>query len=169
MNDLLPFIRIGIYAVMAVSLLGALGVVFLKNLFHAALALILTLLGVATLYAVLHAEFLAVVQILLYVGAVMTIVIFAVMLTSRLMDKAAPQGNKLVFPAVFFGTTFAGFLIYVIKKTPWPKAVEAEPLSLFDLGNAFMGRYVFPFEVISIILIAVMIGAIVIAKKDTES
>lgn len=169
MHDLMPFVKIGIYAVMAVSILGALGVVFLKNLFHAALSLILTLLGVAVIFLVLHAEFLAAVQVLLYVGAVMTVVIFAVMLTSRLTDKSVPQKNKLLWPVIVFAAAFAGLLIRLITVTPWPETGSQAPVSVSDLGKAFMGEYVFPFEVISVILIVVMIGAIVIAKKDVES
>jgi len=151
---------------MAASIVAALGVVLLPNIFHAALCLVGTLVGVACLYIALQAEFIAVVQILLYVGAVMTLIIFAIMLTQRIADQNIPQKNKQSL------TALAGLILFVILlgsqllKTPWPAAGAAGRADTLALGKALLGTYVFPFEVVSIVLIAGLIGAVVIARKD---
>ena len=170
MDFLTSAVRFALYAVMALSIVAAIGVVTLRNLFHAALALAFVLLGIAAVYLALHAEFIALVQILLYVGAVMTLVIFAIMLTERFGDKSIPQSNRLSLPALSGSIVFLVALSQLILHTPWP--VREENLSarvgVFELGKAFMETYVFPFEVISVILIAVLVGAITVARKEKE-
>ena len=158
--------KLFIYVVLALSLAAALGVVLLRNIFHAALCLTATLVGVAILYLALQAEFIAVVQILLYVGAVMTVVIFAIMLTQRIGDKTIPQTNRQSLPAFLLLLLFAGFLGSLILRVPWPAAQNAAGLDTQALGAALLGTYVFPFEAVSVILIAALVGAIVIARKD---
>jgi NADH-quinone oxidoreductase subunit J len=152
---------------MAASVIAAIGVVTLRNLFHAALALVAVLVGVAGIYFALHAEFLAVVQILLYVGAVMTLVIFTVMLTERLPDKTVRQINQQSLPALIVIPLFLAILFQIIRQTPWPlkEYTLKNPATTFDLAKALLGPYVFPFEVISVVLIAALIGAIVVAKR----
>ena len=160
--------KLFIYSVLFVSLAAALGVVLLPNIFHAALCLVGTLLGVAALYLALQAEFIAVVQVLLYVGAVMTLVIFAIMLTTRLSDNTIRQHNPLGLSAVIASAAFLAALVRIIQNTPWPIRPETlhSPVSTMDLGKALMGPYGFPFEVISVILITALVGAIVIAKRE---
>jgi NADH-quinone oxidoreductase subunit J len=168
MEVISALVKTGVYAVMFLSVIAAVGVVTLPNIFHAALALVAVLLGSAAVFAALHADFLAVVQVLIYVGAVMTLVIFAIMLTERLGNQVKTQSNKLVFPAVVGTLVFFVILVRLIYATPWPlKAPEhLGNVSVLDLGRALMGQYVFPFEVISVILIAALVGSIVIARKD---
>jgi NADH:ubiquinone oxidoreductase subunit 6 (subunit J) len=160
--------KFGTYAVMAVILIFALGVVTLRNLFHCALCLAAALIGTAALYVVLQAEYLAAIQILLYVGAVVTLVIFAIMLTEHLAGKTVRQNNSQSLLALLGLLGFVALIANLILKTPWPvtqTALEAK-VSVMGLGEALMGTYVFPFEVISIVLIAALIGTVVIAKKD---
>lgn len=160
--------KFGTYAVMAVILVFALGVVTLRNLFHCALCLAAALIGTAALYVVLQAEYLAAIQILLYVGAIVTLVIFAIMLTEHLAKKTVRQNNSQS-PLAFLGLLgFTALLTILILKTPWPvtEAILKAKVSVMDLGKALMGTYVFPFEVISVVLIAALIGTVVIAKKD---
>ena len=160
--------KFGAYAVMAVILFFALGVVTLRNIFHCALCLAAALIGTADLYVVLKAEYLAGIQVLLYVGAVVTLVIFAIMLTEHLAGKTVRQNNSQSPLAIIGLLGFVALLTVVIRKTPWPITLEAldAKVSVMSLGEALMGAYVFPFEVISIILIAALIGTVVIAKKD---
>jgi NADH:ubiquinone oxidoreductase subunit 6 (subunit J) len=160
--------KFGIYAVMATVLVFALGVVTLRNLFHCALCLAAALIGTAAVYVALRAEFLAGVQILLYVGAVVTLIIFAIMLTQHLAEKTIRQTNSQSPLAIVGLLGFAALLIALIVKTPWPvtKTALKASTSVMGLGKALMGIYVFPFEVISIVLIAALIGTVVIAKKD---
>jgi NADH:ubiquinone oxidoreductase subunit 6 (subunit J) len=160
--------QFGTYAVMAVILIFALGVVTLRNLFHCALCLAAALIGTAVLYVVLQAEYLAAIQVLLYVGAVVTLVIFAIMLTEHLAGKTVRQNNSQSPLAIAWLLGFTALLTPLMLKTPWPvtpAALKAK-VSVMELGKALMGVYVFPFEVISIVLIAALIGTVVIAKKD---
>lgn len=164
-------VKIMVYGVLGLSLAAAVGVVLFRNLFHSALSLVGTLVGVAVLYVVLQAEFVAVVQILLYVGAVMTVVIFAIMLTHRLGDHSIPQSNPQSRPAFFALSGFVALMISLILKMDWSKAGFAgmapqARVSTLDLGMALLGEYVFPFEVISVVLIAALVGAVVVARKD---
>lgn len=158
----------GSYGIMALVLVAAIAVVTLRNLFHSALCLAAVLIGTAMLYIGLRADFLAVVQILLYVGAVMTLILFAIMLTEHLAEKTIRQNNRQSLAALVALLGFVATVGLVIVKTPWPVTPKAlqSITSVFKLGKALMGIYVFPFEVISVILIAALIGAVVIAKKD---
>lgn len=160
--------KFGTYAVMVTILIFALGVVTFRNLFHCALCLAGALIGTAVIYIVLQAEFLAGVQVLLYVGAVITLIIFAIMLTEHLAGKTVRQNNSQSPLAIVGLLGFVALLAALIVKTPWPvteTAMKAK-VSVMGLGKALMGAYVFPFEVISIVLIAALIGTVVIAKKD---
>ncbi|MEI7751075.1 MAG: NADH-quinone oxidoreductase subunit J [Candidatus Omnitrophota bacterium] len=160
--------KFGTYAVMAAILIFAVGVVTFRNLFHCALCLAAALIGTAVIYVVLQAEYLAAIQVLLYVGAVVTLVIFAIMLTEHLAGKTVRQNNSQSPLAIAGLLGFVALLTGLILKTPWPvteTALKAK-VSVMGLGQTLMGAYVFPFEVISIILIAALIGTVVIAKKD---
>jgi NADH-quinone oxidoreductase subunit J len=167
MPVLTEIVKIGVYLMMAVSIFAALGAVLFPNIFHASLALIVTLIGIAGIFVALHAEFLAGVQLLLYVGAVMTLVIFAIMMTERLSDKQVPQQNKLQLPALSGAIIFLMTLIGIIYATPWPvKNPLPARVDTAALGRALLTEYVFPFEVISVFLIAALIGALVVARRE---
>lgn len=167
MIPLIFLAKVGVYAVMALSLVAAVGVVTLPNIFRSALCLVATLLGVAVLYLALQAEFIAVVQILLYVGAVMTVVIFAIMLTYRIGDQTIPQKNRQSLPALAALVLFVALVGSLLLKTPWPYVpAPTYRIDTLALGRALLGEYVFPFEVVSVVLIAALIGAVVIARKD---
>ena len=161
-------VKLGIYAVMAAVLVFALGVVTLRNLFHCALCLAAALVGTAVIYVSLQAEYLAAVQVLLYVGGVITLVIFAVMLTEHLAGKTVRQNNSQSPLAIIGSLGFVTLVGTLIVKTPWPVSQTAlkAKVSVMSLGKALMGAYVFPFEVISIVLIAALIGTVIIAKQD---
>lgn len=168
-------IKTGIYALMAVCVAGALLSVLFRNLFHAALALTGALLGIAGIYLALHADFLAMIQILIYVGAIMTLVVFAIMLTERFADKHIHAHNQQGTLALAGGVLLMTFLIRVIQTTPWPVQQQAAQhaaspaVTAMVLGKELLGTYVFPFEIISIVLIAALVGAIVVARKDINS
>ncbi len=166
MEILVAVSKFGIYAIFLFTLASGLLAVSLRNIFHAALALVFALLGIAGVYFVLHAEFLAAVQILLYVGAIMTLLIFVVMLTSRIGDASIPTSNRQRWPAALGALCLILFLVRVIGKTVWPLK---EPLSTVDavqIGKELMGTYVLPFEIISLVLVVALVGAIVIARSD---
>ena len=171
MHELYPIVQAALYAVMAFSILAAIGVVLLPNIFHAALCLVGTLLGIAGIYLALQAEFIAVVQILIYVGGVMTLVIFAIMMTERMADVTVSQAHQLSLAAFGAGILFLTIIIKIMSKSSWiinAKSNNAH-LSPAVLGNLMLGPYVFPFEIISVVLIVALIGAMIIAKKEKES
>ncbi|HPS37252.1 MAG TPA: NADH-quinone oxidoreductase subunit J, partial [Candidatus Omnitrophota bacterium] len=117
--------KFGVYIVMALVLVFALGVVTLRNLFHSALCLAAVLVGTATVYLALRADFVAAIQILVYVGAVMTLIIFAIMLTEHLGEKTIRQTNRQS-PAAILGLLGFIFMIgLVILRTPWPVTKRA--------------------------------------------
>ena len=151
---------------LALSLVGALGTVLFPNIFHAALCLVGTLVGIAALYLALQAEFIAVVQILLYVGAVMTLIIFAIMLTQRIANQNVPSKNNQSLPAAAALIGFVALVSSMILKTPWAHVENPVRVDTLALGKALLGDYVFPFEIVSIVLIAALIGAVTIARKD---
>jgi len=136
-----------------------------RNVFHSAIFLALTLIGVACVYLYLDAEFLAIVQILIYVGAIATLIIFAIMLTARIQDRAIRQTNQQVAVSAVVALGFFLLFAEMIKKNLWQAAgPNPESPSLAQLGTALMTGYALPFEVISLVLLVALVGAIVIGK-----
>lgn len=168
MNLLQNLSTFGTYAILAFTLLAAISAVTFRNIFHAALGLAFTLIGVATVFFVLQSEFLAAMQILLYVGAIMTLVIFAVMLTSRMGDDSVKSSNQQIYPAAMAILLLILGLIKMIGKTPWQIKETLTTIDTAQIGKELMGAYVLPFEAISIVLVIALIGAIVIARGNTE-
>lgn len=168
MNLLYLLAKASFYAVLGLSLGAAILVVTTRNIFHSALALVAALLGVAAIYVYLRAEFLAVMQILLYVGAIMTLLIFAIMLTHRIGDRTIPQTNRQSSIALVTLSAFAFFLILAIVATPWKLVAPDERIHIdaASLGTALMTKYVLPFEIVSVVLLVALIGAIILARTD---
>ena len=144
-------------------------VVTTRNLVHAALWLVSTLFGVAVMYAVLHANFLAVVQVVVYIGAIAILFIFAVMLTRKdLRDQGAQHNNSWWFGALLAVLTFGG-LVYLLQSWAGLATTAAEIPADFDsiseLGNALVSpdAFVLPFEVASVLLVAALVGAVYVA------
>jgi NADH:ubiquinone oxidoreductase subunit 6 (subunit J) len=148
-------------------IISALAVVTMRNIFHCALFLILCLFSVAGIYVMLHAEFLAAVQVLIYVGAVSILIIFAIMLTSRLAGRDAPMTNEQIFLGGFMSLVLLFTLVYAFKETIFRVTGGAPaPQSTLRIGRMLLTDYVLPFELISVLLLAALIGAIVIARRE---
>ena len=147
----------------ALVLVSALWVVTLRNLFRAALSLGLVLLGVAALFLLLDAEFLAFVQILVYVGAILTLIVFAIMLTGKQVGtvEASPSRQRLP-AAIACGLLFAT-LVNATHTLMWPQAPVASPVPPPELGQQFVTQLVLPFELVSLVFVAAIVGAIAIA------
>ncbi len=165
LNDLAPA---GIfYLIAAVIVIFAVMTVTLKNIFHCALSLVMALLAIAGIYIYLDAEFLAIIQILIFVGAIMTLIIFAIMLTFKITDKNLRQHNEQRNLSLFISGALAVFLIFVFsffKSAPSTGALNYPELS--DIGKELLTKYALPFEVVSVILLAALIGAVVISSKE---
>lgn len=154
------------YAASAFVILGALAVVFLPRIVHAALSLVVFFIGIAGIFILLHAEFVAAAQILIYAGAITVLVLFAVMLTQASQSPDSnPFNVQRVVAAVVAGATFAALLpalLSVPSAGPANTNVDLVP----EIGKLMLGQWVLPFEVASVLLLAAMIGAIVIARES---
>lgn len=159
-----------VFAVLAgVTLLGALGVVAFRNIVHAALSLVLSFLGVAALYFQLQAEFLGLVQILVYAGAISVLIIFAIMLV---MDRDPNQTN-LSHRSGWWGGVIAllltGSLAAAVWRTDFAEQVgTAAQDRVAQIAQLLMGDYVIAFEVAAILLLIAVVGAIILAKGAEE-
>jgi NADH-quinone oxidoreductase subunit J len=145
---------------------AALSVILLRNVFRAALALILLFLTIAGIYITLSADFLAVVQILVYVGAISILIIVGIMLT-RDVTEGNPSG-KLTIPAIITGILLLGVLAFTILTTTWGTSSGAPrtPTTAF-LGERLFGvsGYLLPVEIIAILLLTAILGAIVLLRE----
>ena len=159
---------LALYGFAALVLVSAVWVVTLRNLFRAALSLGLVLLGVAGLFILLEAEFLAFVQILVYVGAILTLVVFAIMLTARLQIDVAAPARRQPIPAAAVSLSLFITLVSVTHSLPWPTAPLAHAVSLATLGQQLVTTLVLPFEVISLVFVAALVGAIALAAQPTQ-
>ena len=154
-----------------ITLLSGFRVVTSRSMFHAALYLVISLFGVALLFVLLDAGFLAAVQLIVYIGAIAILIIFAVMLTRGVMQPKGPQLNSQAgLAAVVSGATLF-ILIRVLSNFSYPVAANADvPAdSISRLGNAIVGEFVLPFEIASVLLLAALIGAIYIARERKKS
>lgn len=155
------------YVVSAFTLAGAWAAVSARNLFRAALGLALALFGVAALYLFLQAEFLAVIQLLIYVGAILTLILFGVMLTARIADPQVPRWNEQAGVALVLAGGLGLGLAWLFLKAVWelPEALPP-PVSIPDLGRMLLCEYLLPFELLSVLLLGALVGAIVVARKE---
>jgi NADH:ubiquinone oxidoreductase subunit 6 (subunit J) len=152
----------------AVALAGALGVVLNRNLFRAALFLVLSFIGVAGLYILLSAELLAMIQILVYVGAISILIVFAVMLSGRIMSPDFRARNEQWFMALVTAVVLFGVLVFVLLSVRWPVVPADAPTdAISKLGQALVGadQFVLPFEVASVLLLVALVGSVIIARE----
>ena len=153
----------------AMALIGAVGVVTNRNLFRAALFLILSFVGVAGFYILLEAEFLAMVQLLVYVGAISILIIFAIMLSRRIMSSEFRASNEQWLIALVAAAILLGVLLAILLQVNWPTDPVADvPDNLIvELGKALVapGQFLLVFEVASVLLLVALVGAVIIARE----
>jgi NADH-quinone oxidoreductase subunit J len=156
-----------LFLIVAILTLGsAIGTVVARNLFHAALFLIGTFAGVAVFYVLLQAEFLAVTQVVVYIGAIATLIIFAIMLTRSVMGREAGSLNQYAgFVAVASVLIIAAlaWLFNIVKFDVNPQPVPDDAIA--QIGEGFVSTYVIPFEIASVLLLVALIGAIMLARE----
>jgi len=155
---------IAFWMLASVAVTSAVAVITLRDMFRAALFLVVTFLSIAGLYVTLNADFIAAVQVLIYAGAISVLLIFAVLLT-RDMQQGNPS-NRLTKPAVFLGGVLLSTLIVVITNTKWRLSHEAPITNTTGAlaDTLFTDKFVLPLEIAAVLLLAAMIGAVVIAK-----
>lgn len=150
-----------------ITLGGGLGVVVTRNVVHAALFLLVSLVAVAGLFLILLAEFLALVQVLIYGGAIIIVLLFAIMLT-RSAEYPRISDNRQWPLAAVAAVGLLGVLAAAFLARPLPQLVEetqAQSPVFADLGNSLFTRWAIPFEVASLVLLVALIGAIIIARS----
>ena len=153
----------------ALTLIGGLGVVTTRNVVHAALFLLLSLLAVAGVYLILLAEFLALVQVLIYAGAITVLLLFALMLT-RVGDLEETMVGAQWPLAVVVSILLMGLLITTVATSDWPGDADGmiTRIPFEALGEALFRQWAVPFEIASIVLIVALIGAVVIGRAAPE-
>jgi NADH-quinone oxidoreductase subunit J len=156
------------FAVAGLAMVAGAGVAFSRNIIYSALSLLGALLATGALYVYLHADYVAITQLLIYVGGVLVLILFAVMLTSGIGEKNRSNPSQGVVPGLGLLAALLAVFGYVAAMAPWK--VAAVPLEARDtavvLGNAFLREYLLPFEVASLVLLATLVGAVVVARKE---
>jgi NADH:ubiquinone oxidoreductase subunit 6 (subunit J) len=152
-------------AAAAAALAGAVGAVTSRDLVRAVMALGVALVGIAGLYGLLQAPYLAAIQLLVYVGGVLTVVLFGILLTRREGDERVTVARGRVWPAVAAALGFAAPVAIVILRAT-PAAWAFEPESTSSVGARFVGEHLLAFEVLSVVLLVAMIGAILLARPE---
>lgn len=154
------------YGFALLTVLAGFFVVFARNIVHAGFSLMFTLFGVAGLYALLGADFLAVTQIIVYIGGVLILILFVVMMTRIPRGDAPRRGFDHMVPAGVFAIVLFALLYKVVTGTEW--AVRdpgvAEP-TISEIGMRLMTTHIFPFEFASLVLLVAMIGAAILIRE----
>ncbi|MGE3269443.1 MAG: NADH-quinone oxidoreductase subunit J [Chloroflexota bacterium] len=161
------FVAIAFYVTAAAMLFGAIGMVINRDMIRSAMLLILTLSGVAVMYVLLSADFLAIAQLLVYVGAIMILMLFAIMLTPNQLDFASGSVQAQRVSAAVTALAVGALSVGVMVTHPWN--LRPEPLNMetaSTIGSLLLTSYVLPFWIASVLLTVGLIGAIVIAREE---
>ena len=158
------------YLFAALSIGGAGYVAFSRNIIHTAIGLLATFIGVGCLYVFLSADFVAVTQLLVYIGGVLVLILFAVMLTSRIGDVNISNTTFGRGGGFALLAAFVPMLLFVAVRAPWDEKVPG-PLveTTAAIGNEFLTLWVLPFELASIVLLATLVGAVVMARRESSA
>jgi NADH:ubiquinone oxidoreductase subunit 6 (subunit J) len=153
---------------LAVLLVGsAFAVVLSKNLFHSVLWLALALTGTAGVFLLLEVEFLAWVQLLLYAGGIVTIVVFAIVVTERLVGERISQTNRRIAGGAVVAAALLAAILMAIMQRPLVTTRPALPPELTrTIGEAVLTRFVMPFELLALLMLAALMSAIYFARPD---
>ncbi len=161
--------QIVFYFFAAMTVGSAAVVVFSRNLIHSAFALLFTFFGVAALYVFLGADFLAATQMVIYVGGILVLLIFGVMLTHKISGMKLSAETYQFWPGLILVSVVFFCLVFVMMKTTWhsPALPEMTPTTA-AIGELFMKEYILPFEIASIFLLIALIGAAMIVRRRPQ-
>jgi len=158
------------YLLAGLTVAGAAGVALSRNILYSAIGLLVALLGAGSLYVFLAADFLAVTQLLVYIGGVLILILFAVMLTNRITDITVSNSSVGLFGGFLLFLAVAPVLLAVALVTPWAAHAPAALAHTTEaIGDGFLTRWLLPFEVASMVLLATLVGAVVIARKEIKA
>jgi NAD(P)H-quinone oxidoreductase subunit 6 len=158
------------YMFAGLTVAGACATAFSKNIVYSAIGLLAALAGAGAIYVFLSADFLAVAQLLVYIGGVLVLILFAVMLTNRITEVTVSNVSLGLPGGVALLIATAPVLAFVALATPWPTRTP-DPLAPTTraIGNAFLTQWLLPFELASLVLLATLIGAVIIARKELKA
>ena len=159
---------IAFWVIVGITIGSAFMVVQSKSLLYSAYALLFTFIGVTGLYIFLWADFLAIVQVVVYVGGILVLIIFGIMLTNKItsVNISHTSMQKSVGAVVVIG--FISLLGYMILNTPWLVLSNAEPSDTTSaIGRLLLMDYLLPFEAVSLLLLGALIGATTLSRKDS--
>jgi NAD(P)H-quinone oxidoreductase subunit 6 len=157
------------YLIAVVTVGSAIIVAFSRNIIYSAFSLLGAFGGVAGIYIFLGADFVAAVQLLIYVGGILVLVLFAVMLTHRITDVEITNRAAGRIPALIITGLFLYLLIQTVTDTSWAKAKQVVyAATTGTIGDLFLQSYLLPFELASLVLLAALIGAVVLSRKEIK-
>ena len=166
----IPTIQQAVFIALALfTVVSALIVAIAPNLYHNALGLVAAFFGVAGVYTLLEAEFLAVSQVLIYVGAISTLITFAIMLTRGMMYGRTSSANRQVVTASIMASLLFFVLWGILGNVPWPEVGAALPhgeVIIASLGELFVTTYLIPFEMMALLLLVALAGALMLARDN---
>jgi NADH:ubiquinone oxidoreductase subunit 6 (subunit J) len=161
------FVAIAFYVTAAAMILGAIGMVMNRDMIRSAMLLVLVLAGVAVMYVLLSADFLAIAQMLVYIGAIMILMLFAIMLTPNQLDLAGTPQQGQRISAALTSLAVGALAIGVVTTHQW--RLRPTPLNMETaetIGTLLLTTYVLPFWIASVLLTVGLVGAIVIAREE---
>jgi len=163
-------VSIPFYILSAITLLGGLAAVTLRNTVHCALALTAAFAGLAMLFLQLDAQFAGFAQILIYIGAVAILVVFAILLTRNAELEATSVFSRTWIAGLAIAAAVFTVLGWAIMQTAsrLPEAWPTPQVTVRDIGNALMSRYILPLEIVALLLTAALIGAVIVAMHEKE-
>jgi NADH-quinone oxidoreductase subunit J len=158
------------YVIAIVTLGSALMMVISKNIFHSALLMLVAFLGIAGVFVLLYADFLAATQVLVYAGAITIFIVFAIMFTIRGDMKSTNLFSRNLVPGALLSLIMIVVNAVMVMTTKWPlKAMIAPESTTKEIANLMLTKYVVAFEVTAVLLLVAMLGAIVIVKEVKKS
>jgi NADH-quinone oxidoreductase subunit J len=171
------------WLVILVTATSAIVVVTARNILHAAFSLCLAFLGVAAIYVFLHADFVAAVQLIVYVGGILVLILFAIMFSANVVEDTAEGGRSKLALAAGAAAAVAVFAAIVLLTQRLKDPLAAANVHGADhyqaavsvaagqtgIGHLLMGQYLLPFEVVSVLLLAALVGAVVIIRKELKN
>lgn len=155
------------YVFAILTLVSAGVVVFSRNIIYSAFALLFTFSGVAGIYVLLNADFIAITQLLIYVGGIMVLIIFGVMLTTNVTNVDITNQTMKALPATLVVAVISALLVSTMFTTQW---AQKQPVNtettIYQIGELLLTKYLLPFEIASIVLLVAMMGAAFLARKN---
>ncbi len=162
----MPYTTILFYVLALIIVVSAVMVVFNKNVVHSAFSLFFTLFAISGIYVLLKADFIALTQIMVYVGGILILLIFGVMMTTKVTNVELKTKNLNTIPSLVFSIGIVTILIFVIFSTKWNirSGIESEE-TITQIGIMLLSKYLLPFEIASIVLLVALIGSAMFARR----